>query len=305
MKKTSGYVIVLAILIETVVFAALAPQFLSLDNFVNIALSIAVIGILSVGMTFIILTGGIDLSIGSVVALAGVCAAITTVKTDSVSLGFTTAIAVGLLFGVFNGVFVAYFKVPSFIVTLTVLTVARGLAFILAEGRSIGNLPESFAWLGKTALFKIPLSVLLMLLTFAAGWFLLGYTTFGRYVYAVGGNAEASFLAGVNVRGVTFRVYVFNGLLVGIAAIVLASRLGAGVPNSGLQYELDVIAAVVVGGTSLSGGRGGVITTLLGAIFIGVLSNGLNLRGTDPYLQKIWLGAVILVAVLFDRRNSK
>ena len=305
MKKLSNYIIVLAIVLECAVFALLAPSFLSFDNLVNVALSLAVIGILSVGMTFIILTGGIDLSIGSVVALAGVCAAMTTVKTDSVLLGFAAAIAVGLLFGVFNGTFVAYFKVPSFVVTLAVLTIARGLAFILAEGRSIGNLSENFAWLGKTALLGIPLSVLLMLATFVLGWFLLGYTTFGRYIYAVGGNAEASFLAGVNVRGVTFWVYVFNGLLVGIAAIVLASRLGAGVPNSGLQYELDVIAAVVVGGTSLAGGRGSVITTLLGAIFIGVLNNGLNLRGTDPYLQKIWLGAVILVAVLFDRRGGK
>ena len=305
MNKLSNYIIVLAIILECAVFAFLAPSFLSFDNLVNVALSLAVIGILAVGMTFVILTGGIDLSIGSVVALAGVCAAITTVQTNSVLLGFAAAIAVGLLFGIFNGTFVAYFKVPSFVVTLAVLTVARGLAFILAEGRSIGNLPENFAWLGKTAVFGVPLAVLLMLATFALGWFLLQYTTFGRYVYAVGGNAEATFLAGVNVRGVTFWVYVLNGLLVGIAAIVLASRLGAGVPNSGLQYELDVIAAVVVGGTSLSGGRGSVVKTLLGAIFIGVMNNGLNLRGTDPYLQKIWLGVVILIAVLFDRRNAK
>jgi ribose/xylose/arabinose/galactoside ABC-type transport system permease subunit len=304
-KKLSNYIIVLAILLECAVFAFLAPAFFSLDNLVNVALSIAVIGILAVGMTFVILTGGIDLSIGSVVALAGVCAALATVQTGSSLLGFALAVFVGVLFGVFNGTFVAYFKVPPFVVTLAVLTIARGLAFILAEGRSIGNLPESFAWLGKTSILGVPLPVLLMLATFAAGWFVLRHTTFGRYVYAVGGNAEAAFLAGVNVKATTFWVYVLNGLLVGIAAVALASRLGAGVPNSGLQYELDVIAAVVVGGTSLAGGRGSVVTTLLGAVFIGVLNNGLNLRGTDPYLQKIWLGAVILVAVLFDRRNSK
>jgi ribose/xylose/arabinose/galactoside ABC-type transport system permease subunit len=304
-KRLSNYIIVVAILLECAVFALLAPAFFSLDNLVNVALSIAVIGILAVGMTFVILTGGIDLSIGSVVALAGVCAALATVETGSALLGFALAVFVGVLFGVFNGTFIAYFKVPPFVVTLAVLTIARGLAFILAEGRSIGNLPESFAWLGKTSILGVPLPVLLMLATFAAGWFVLRYTTFGRYVYAVGGNAEAAFLAGVNVKATTFWVYVLNGLLVGVAAVALASRLGAGVPNSGLQYELDVIAAVVVGGTSLAGGRGSVITTLLGAIFIGVLNNGLNLRGTDPYLQKIWLGAVILIAVLFDRRNNK
>jgi len=303
-KRFSNYIIVLAILIETVVFAALAPQFLSLDNFVNIAISIAVIGILAVGMTLVILTGGIDLSIGSVAALAGVAAAIISLK-FGVAAGFAAALGVGIVCGIFNGVFVAYFRVPPFVVTLAVLTIARGLAFILSEGRSIGNLPDDFSRLGKEFVFGVPVSVLLMLATFAAGWFVLKHTTFGRYVYAVGANREATFLAGVNVKSVTFRVYLLNGLLVGLAAIVLASRLGAGVPNAGLQYELDVIAAVVVGGTSLSGGRGSVVQTLLGAIFIGILNNGLNLRGTDPYLQKIWLGVVILLAVLFDRTNKR
>lgn len=304
MKKLSNYIIVLAILLETIVFAWLAPQFLSFENLANVAISIAVIGILAVGMTFVILTGGIDLSIGSVAALAGVVAAITALN-FGVAAGFAAALGVGVLAGNFNGVFVAYFRVPSFVVTLAVLTIARGLAFILSEGRSIGNLPENFAWLGKASVAGLPLSVLIMAATFAAGWFALKHTTFGRYVYAVGANADATFLAGVAVKKVTFGVYVLNGALVGLAAIVLASRLGAGVPNSGLQYELDVIAAVVVGGTSLLGGRGSAVQTLLGTIFIGVLNNGLNLRGTDPYLQKIWLGAVILLAVLFDRKNKR
>jgi ribose/xylose/arabinose/galactoside ABC-type transport system permease subunit len=274
-KRFSNYIIVLAILIETVVFAALAPQFLSLDNFVNIALSIAVIGILAVGMTFVILTGGIDLSIGSVAALAGVAAAIIALK-FGVLVGFAAALGVGIVCGISIGVFVAYFRVPPFVVTLAVLTIARGLAFILSEGRSIGNLPDGFSRLGKQFVLGVPVSVWLMLATFAAGWSVLKHTTFGRYVYAVGANREATFLAGVNVKAVTFRVYLLNGLLVGLAAIVLASRLGAGVPNAGLQYELDVIAAVVVGGTSLSGGRGSVVQTLLGAIFIGILNNGFN-----------------------------
>lgn len=304
MKKLSNYIIVLAILLETVVFAALAPQFLSFENLANVGVSIAVIGILAVGMTFVILTGGIDLSIGSVAALAGVVAAIVALR-FGVAAGFAAALGVGVLTGIFNGAFVAYFRVPPFVVTLAILTIARGLAFVLSEGRSIGNLPEDFARLGKASIAGVPLSVLIMLATFAAGWFVLKHTTFGRYVYAVGANAEATFLAGVAVKKVTFGVYVLNGALVGLAAIVLASRLGAGVPNSGLQYELDVIAAVVVGGTSLLGGRGSVVQTLLGTIFIGVLNNGLNLRGTDPYLQKIWLGAVILLAVLFDRTNKK
>lgn len=303
MRKLSGYIIVLVILLESIVFAALATQFASLENLVNVALSIAVIGILAVGMTFVILTGGIDLSIGSVVALAGVVAALVTQQTGVAALGFAAALGIGLASGAFNGLTVAYFRVPPFVVTLTGLTIARGLAFIGSEGRSIGNLPESFSRLGKASLLGIPLSVWLMLTTFTLGWFALQHTTFGRYVYAVGGNAEAAFLAGVKTKSVVFRVYIINGLLVGLAAIVLASRLGAGVPNSGLQYELDVIAAVVVGGTSLNGGRGGIVSTLFGAVFIGVLNNGLNLVGIDTYVQKIILGIVILLAVLADKIN--
>ena len=249
-QKLSGFVIFGAILAETIVFSALAPQFASVENLVNVALSIAVIGILAVGMTFIILTGGIDLSIGSVAALAGVVAAIVTQHTEIASLGFAAALGIGLASGAFNGVTIAYFRVPPFVVTLAVLTIARGLAFIFSGGRSIGNLPESFGRLGKLVFLGIPFSVWLMILAFALGWFLLRHTTFGRYVYAVGGNAEAAFLAGVKTKAVLFQVYVLNGFLVGLAAIVLASRLGAGVPNAGLQYELDVIAAVVVGGTS-------------------------------------------------------
>lgn len=302
--KLSGFVIFAAIAAESIVFSAAAPQFASLDNLVNVALSIAVIGILAVGMTFVILTGGIDLSIGSVVALAGVVAALVTQKTDVAVLGFAASFGIGLASGAFNGLTIAFFRVPSFVVTLAVLTIARGLAFILSEGRSIGNLPESFGRLGKSVFLGIPFSVWLMFLAFALGWFVLQNTTFGRHVYAVGGNREAAFLSGVKTKAVTFWVYVLNGFLVGLAAIVLASRLGAGVPNSGLQYELDVIAAVVVGGTSLSGGRGSVVSTLLGAIFIGVLNNGLNLIGVDTYVQKIVLGVVILLAVLADKFNK-
>jgi ribose/xylose/arabinose/galactoside ABC-type transport system permease subunit len=194
--------------------------------------------------------------------------------------------------------------VPPFVTTLAMLTICRGLAFVVTGGRSIGNLPAGFGLFGREHVFGVPVPVILMLLVFAAGWFVLRRMTFGRYLYAVGGNREAAFLAGVNVKGVTLLVYVLNGLLVGLAGLALASRLGAGVPNAGIQYELDVIAAVVVGGTSLNGGRGSVIATLWGAVFIGVLNNGLNLANIDPYIQRIALGAVILLAVLADQINK-
>jgi ribose/xylose/arabinose/galactoside ABC-type transport system permease subunit len=305
-QKVAEYIIVVAILLESIVFAIIAPQFLSVPNLVNVALSIAITGILAVGMTAVILTGGIDLSVGSVAALAGVVAAMAaaTDVAGSVALASAAALGVGLAVGVFNGAMVAWFRVPPFVTTLAMLTICRGLAFVLTGGRSVGNLPAGFGLFGREHLFGVPVPVILMLLVFAAGWFVLRRMTFGRYVYAVGGNREAAFLAGVNVKGVTMMVYVLNGLLVGLAGLVLASRLGAGVPNAGIQYELDVIAAVVVGGTSLNGGRGSVIATLWGAVFIGVLNNGLNLAGIDPYMQRIALGAVILLAVLADQLNK-
>ncbi|HJU55232.1 MAG TPA: ABC transporter permease [Pyrinomonadaceae bacterium] len=306
-QRIAEYVIVVAIVLESVVFAVIAPQFFSVPNLINVALSIAITGIMAVGMTAVILTGGIDLSVGSVAALSGVVAAMIAADgggTGAVLGGALAALCIGLAVGLFNGIMVAQFRVPPFVTTLAMLTICRGLAFIVTGGRSIGDLPASFEFLGKKRLLGMPVPVILMLLVFAAGWFVLKRMTFGRYVYAVGGNREAAYLAGVNTKRVTLLVYVLNGLLVGLAGLVLASRLGAGVPNAGLQYELDVIAAVVVGGTSLNGGRGSVIGTFWGAVFIGILNNGLNLAGIDPYMQKIALGVVILLAVLADQLNK-
>ncbi|HEX8502905.1 MAG TPA: ABC transporter permease [Pyrinomonadaceae bacterium] len=295
-----------AIVVEAVVFASIAPQFLSVPNLVNVALSIAITGILAVGMTMVILTGGIDLSVGSVVALAGVVGATLAASGGGagVALGVAAALAIGLGVGLFNGVVVAHFRVPPFVTTLAMLTICRGLAFVISGGRSVGNLPEGFNFVGRERVLGLPLPVILMAVVFAGGWFLLRRTVIGRYIYAVGGNPRATFFAGVNIRKVIVLTYVLNGLLVGLAGFVLASRLGAGVPNSGIQYELDVIAAVVVGGTSLTGGKGSVVGTFWGAVFIGVLNNGLNLFGVDPYMQKIALGVVLLLAVFADQAGK-
>lgn len=302
------YVIVAAIVTESAVFALAAPQFLSVANLVNVALSIAITGILAVGMTAVILTGGIDLSVGSVAALAGVSSAMVVGALGDAALavpaGVLAALGVGLLAGAFNGVMVAQFRVPPFIVTLALLTVCRGLAFTVTDGRSVGNLPRGFGFLGRELVFGLPMPVWVVAAVFALGWFTLTRTPFGRHVYAVGGNESAAWLAGINTKRVKMLVYCLNGLLVGLAGATLAARLGAGVPNAGLQYELDVIAAVVVGGASLNGGRGSVIGTLWGATFIGILNNGLNLAGIDPYTQKIALGVVILLAVLADQLNK-
>jgi ribose/xylose/arabinose/galactoside ABC-type transport system permease subunit len=305
-QRLAEYIILAAIVVEAVVFATITPQFLSVPNLINVALSIAITGILAVGMTMVILTGGIDLSVGSVVALAGVVAATLASSGGSggVALGVAAALGIGLAVGLFDGLVIAHLRVPPFVATLAMLTICRGLAFVLSGGRSIGNLPESFNFVGRERVLGLPLPVILMALVFAGGWFLLRRTVIGRYIYAVGGNPRATFFAGVNIRRVIVLTYVLNGLLVGLAGFVLASRLGAGVPNSGIQYELDVIAAVVVGGTSLTGGQGSVVGTFWGAVFIGVLNNGLNLFGVDPYMQKIALGVVLLLAVFADQAGK-
>jgi ribose/xylose/arabinose/galactoside ABC-type transport system permease subunit len=300
-RRVAEYALAAATLVQVAVFSVAAPGFLSVANAVNIALSIAIIGILAVGMTAIILTGGIDLSVGSVLALAGVAGALGAAKGLPAILVVVLALGVGGVTGIVNGTLIAYLRVPPFVATLAMLTVARGLAFIVSEGRSIGGLPPWFGSLGRTVVFGIPAPVIVMAVVMAAGAFVLSRMVLGRHIYALGGNPEAAWLAGIRVKYVTWIVYTLNGVLAGLGGLVLASRLGAGVPNAGIQYELDVIAAVVVGGTSLSGGRGSIGSTLWGTVFIGVLTNGLNLANVDPYVQKIALGIVIVIAVIADQ----
>jgi ribose transport system permease protein len=286
------------------------PDFLKADNLLNIANQIAVIAIIAIGMTMVIVTGGIDLSVGSLIALS----AVVTARLIRDRAGAESAGAAGMALaglagvlacagsGVFSGAMVTLFGIPPFIVTLAVMLVASGAAYILADGQSINQVPEGFIRLGRGAdLFGVPNAVLLMLALYLAAWVLMRRTVFGRYVYAVGGNAEAARLSGVPVRRVLVIVYALCGALAGLGGVVMASQLRSGAPTYGQMYELYVIAAVVVGGTSLSGGQGHVLGTLIGALIIAVIQNGMNLMGVESYTQKIVLGLVILGAVLLDR----
>jgi ribose transport system permease protein len=286
------------------------PTFLLAGNLLNVANQIAVIAILAIGMTMVIITGGIDLSVGSLIALSAVVAAwsIGRVGAETASAGAMLAGALAAILacgisGAFSGLVITRFRVPPFIATLGMMQVASCLAYIISRGKPVYKLPEKFGALGRGADpgLGIPYAVILMVFLYASAHVLMSRTTLGRYIYAVGGNAEAARLAGVRVRAVLMFVYVTCGMLAGLGGVVMASQLKSGAPTYGLMYELYVIAAVVVGGTSLSGGQGRILGTLVGAFIIAVIQNGMNLTNVESYTQKVVLGLVILGAVLLDK----
>jgi ribose transport system permease protein len=286
------------------------PNFLKTDNLLNVANQIVVIAIIAIGMTMVIITGGIDLSVGSLIALAAVSATLLIRGAGGAEAASPLAmflcclggIAVCGLVGFFSGVMITAFAIPPFIETLAMMLVASGVAFLLSDGQSVYQVPDSFVWLGRgTDFFSIPNAVLLMVLLYALAHVLMTRTVVGRYIYAVGGNAEAARLSGVPVQRMLLLVYSVSGALAGLGGIVLASQLKSGAPTYGLMYELYIIAAVVVGGTSLTGGEGKVLGTLIGVFIIAVIQNGMNLTGVTSFSQRVVLGLVILGAVLLDR----
>ena len=290
------------------------PNFLKADNLLNVANQVAVIAILAAGMTLVIIAGGIDLSVGSLIALSAVLGTLLIRRyagaEQASAAGMVACCAAAVLacgvVGGLSGVVVTRFAVPSFIVTLGVMLMASGTAFLLTGGESVYELPNSFVRLGRGAdLAGVPNAVVLMAVLYALTHLVLTRTAFGRYVYAVGGNAEAARLAGVRVSAVVVLVFALSGLLAGLGGVVIASQLKSGSPTYGQMYELYVIAAVVVGGTSLSGGEGNVVGTLLGAFLIAVIQNGMNLTGVESYTQKVVLGAIIVAAVLLDRLKRR
>ena len=281
--------------------------FLSGSNLRNVADQIAVIAIVAAGMTMVIILGGIDLSVGSLIALSAVAAAWLirrwggeSSSVAAMTLASLLAILLCGAVGLFSGAMVTSFQIPPFIATLAMMQVAGGLAFIVAQGQSIYDIPVSFTWLGRGEYGSIPNAVIVMLLVYVIAHIVMTRTQFGRTIYAVGGNPEAARLSGVPVARVRTLVYLLSGLSAGLGGIITASQLKAGAPTYGASYELYVIAAVVVGGTSLAGGEGHIFGTLIGALIIGVIRNGMNLMNVEPYTQKVMLGLVILGAVLLD-----
>jgi len=279
---------------------ALTPHFLTISNLLNIAEQATIIAIIAVGMTFVIITGGIDLSVGSVLAFAGVVMASVLHSGLPLPLALIVGLGAGLLCGLVNGLLITVGRLPPFIATLGMMSVARGAALMFTEGRPISGFSESFRSLATGEVFRIPAPVIIMIGVYVIAHFILRRTKLGRYTYAIGGNEEAALLSGINVKLYKTMVYGLAGLLSGLAAILLTARLNSAQPIAGMSYELDAIAATVIGGTSLLGGEGTVVGTLIGALIMAVLRNGLNLLGVSSFIQQIVIGTVIIVAVLID-----
>jgi ribose transport system permease protein len=278
----------------------LTPHFLTVSNLLNVAEQTSINAIVAVGMTFVIISGGIDLSVGSMVALAGVVLGTALQGGEPLAIALLLALAVGLTCGLVNGVLVSWGGLPPFIVTLGTMSIARGAALLFTEGRPVSGFSPPFRALATGRVGFVPAPIVVMGLVYAAAHFALTRTTFGRYVYAIGGNEEATRLSGVSVRFHKTMIYGVSGLMSAVAAIILTARLNSAQPIAGMMYELDAIAATVIGGTSLMGGEGTLAGTLVGALIMGVLRNGLNLLGVSSFLQQIVIGGVIVVAVLLD-----
>lgn len=284
----------------------MSPNFLTIHNIFNVLRQVSINALIAFGMTFVILTGGIDLSVGSILALTGAVTAGFLAGGMDPILAMSLGLLLGAVLGAINGIIIAKGKVAPFIATLATMTIYRGLTLVYTEGKPISGLGDSlsFQLLGKGYFLGIPVPIVTMILAFAILYFILKKTTFGRRVYAVGGNEEASKLSGINTDRIKIYVYSLTGALAALAALILTSRLNSAQPTAGNMFELDAIAAVVLGGTSLTGGRGWIVGTVIGALIIGVLNNGLNLIGVSSFFQQVVKGLVILVAVLLDRKKE-
>ena len=314
--KLAKFQSTIALLLLCIFLSILSDKFLTVDNGWNVLRQISVNICISVGMTLVVLTAGIDLSVGSILAFSGAVAA-GLLKSgisfpgNDLFIGFTllgtvlAGVATGSFLGFFNGWVITKFKVPPFVATLAMLTVARGFTMLWTKGYPISSLGPDFAYIGTGWFLGIPILVWIAVVIIVAAMIISNKTALGRYIYAIGGNENAARLSGININKVKIIVYTLAGALAAIGGIMVTSRLDSAQPNAGMSYELDAIAAVVIGGTSLSGGRGTIIGTVLGAIIIGVLNNGLVLLDVSPFWQQVVKGMVILLAVMIDKANSK
>lgn len=300
---------VLALIILVLLVTTLSPGFVQPTNLLNLLRQVSINALIAFGMTFVILTGGIDLSVGSILAFTGAITAKLIATGTEAWVAILIGIVLGAVFGAVNGLLISFGKAAPFIATLATMTIFRGATYVFTDGNPITgqalNNSFIFQYIGRGYLFGIPFPIILMFIAFAVLYLVLHKTAFGRKTYALGGNAKAAFVAGVKTKKVTILIYMISGMMAAIAGTILTSRLGSAQPDAGTSYEMDAIAAVVLGGTSLAGGKGRIFGTLIGALIIGTLNNGMNLLGISSFYQQIVKGFVILIAVLLDRRSNK
>ena len=297
--------IFLVLIVLIISFALINNRFISFGNITNLLRSTSIIGVVSIGMTFVIISGGIDLSVGSVLALSSVIAARLMVAGVPIFLSITISLATGALAGLIMGIIIYEARVPPFIVTLAGLSVFRGIAMLLTGAKKIVGLPESFANFAIFRFFGIPAMAIVWLLLIAIGIIITRFTVFGRNIYAIGSNQEAARLSGINIRAAIYKVYALGGFTSAVAGILMTARLAGGSPSAGGGYELDAIAATVLGGTSLTGGIGGVFGTFFGTMIIATISNGGNIMGINPFVLEIIIGILIVLAVVFDHLQKR
>ena len=306
-KENQNLGTIAALIILIVFVSVLNPAFLQVNNLLNLMRQLIINGFIALGMTFVILTGGIDLSVGSTLAFTSAIFAGLLQNGMNTGLAILITLALGLALGLLNGLLITKGKLAPFIVTLATMTIFRGLTLVYMDGRPISGPKENFAFqfLGKGQVFGIPFQVILFLIVYIVLSTLLNKTSHGRKIFAVGGNEKASFISGIKIDKVKILVYVISALMAVVSGIVLTSRLNSAQPTAGSAYEMDAIAAVVLGGTSMTGGSGSLTGTLIGILILGVLNNGLNLLGVSSFYQQIVKGVVILIAVLIDRKRNK
>ncbi|MHC9533511.1 ABC transporter permease [Dellaglioa sp. L3N] len=299
---------VVALVFLVIIVSALNSSFLTSTNLLNLLRQVSINALIAFGMTFVILTGGIDLSVGSILGLSGAISAQLMVSGYPAFVAILGGILAGALFGSVNGLLIAYGKMAPFIATLATMTIFRGATYVFTNGNPITGEKLSnsflFQFMGRGYLFGIPVPILIMVIAYLILFMVLHKMSFGRKTYALGGNEKAAFVAGVKVDRIQLIIYTISGLMASIAGVILTSRLNSAQPNAGTSYEMDAIAAVVLGGTSLSGGKGRIFGTLIGALIIGTLNNGLNLLGVSSFYQQIVKGIVIIIAVLLDRKKT-
>lgn len=307
-KKFSSLTTVIALIALMIVITLINPSFMTTNNLLNLLLQVTANGFIAFGMTFVILTSGIDLSVGSILALSSAVSAGLISQGFPVPIAIIVALILGGVFGMLNGVLIAYGKMAPFIVTLATMTIFRGATLVYSDGNPITKgLGDSFLFqfIGQGYIFGIPFPVILMFIVFLALYVLLHKTAFGKSVYALGGNERAAYISGIKLNKVKILIYTISGIMASISGLIVSSRLSSAQPQAGSSYEMDAIAAVVLGGTSLSGGKGRLFGTLIGALIIGVLNNGLNIIGVSAFWQQVVKGIVIILAVLLDSFKGK